>query len=94
VIILDKFGEGQQNWSGAVGRQEQRAPGVVLRPARESHQAICDLNFRPFPAFLTGSALRTEIAVTRSKQMTASILTGARIAHLNPRQCAAIKENS
>jgi hypothetical protein len=77
VIILDKFGDGRQNGNREAGFQEQGALGVIVRPGRRSRQAICDLNFRPFPAFLSGSGQNVECDVTYSKQTTAPFLPGA-----------------
>ena len=85
MIILDKLGDGRQNGTREAGSQEQGALGVIVRPARIFHPAICDLNFRPFPAFLPGSGKHVECDVTYTKQTTAPFLPGATTAHIASR---------
>ncbi len=47
-----------------------------------------------FLTFLTGSVLRTEMAVTHSKQTTGTFLTGSRIARLRFRNNALFRQSS
>ena len=77
------------HYGGGVGRRKAK-PQPCLIPdslaASTPLQISNGLNQAPMgtryhvPAFLTGSCLRTEMAVTHSKQTTGTFLTGSRIA--------------
>jgi hypothetical protein len=85
VIILDKFGDRRQRGNRDARSLEQGAFGIVRRPGRRSPQAICDLNFQLFTAFLPGSAQNVENDVTHSKQTTELFLPGATTSQYSPR---------
>jgi hypothetical protein len=91
------------HYGGGVGRRKAK-PQPCLIPdslaASTPLQISNGLNQAPmgtryhFPAFLTGSCLRTEMAVTHSKQTTGTFLTGSRIARKRSRNNALFRQSS